>query len=485
MGIPFYFKNLVNSFGNNFLRPIKHIEECDTLYLDFNGMIHGCASEVIKKYPSLKYEEYYPFIFDAIIDAIISVINIVRPKKMLYIAIDGLCPRAKMQQQRKRRYMTVWRKQFDKDSNIKWDSNVITPGTDFMKYLDNKLEEFIIQNEKKLNFKIVLSKSSEKGEGEHKMFQVMENGEDSVIFGLDADLIMLSMISPNHENIRLLRETNKKGNISFNFLLIKNLRAEIMREHNIPINDYIMLCVILGNDFLPPLSYMSIRDHGIEKLIEVYKECGECIITDNTLNMQVFYNIFKRLAISEDNNMAKACSIYYSAHAKDDNIDLYPQYSKCPYIINPNIDIDWRDTYYKNIMRGDINTACELYIKGIEWVFTYYFKKNASFSWYYPYCYSPTINDLAKRANNAVSLGHDIENLDKISNLQLLLVLPPQSSHILKNNAQEYMTNLTLGCCHMYPQTFKISTFLKTFVWECSPILPEINIDKFVIQSML
>ena len=134
-------------------------------------------------------------------------------------------------------------------------------------------------------------------------------------------------------------------------------------------------------------------------------------------------------------------------------------------------------------MRGDINIACEWYIKGIEWVFSYYFKKNASFTWYYPYSYSPTINDLVKRSS-CINTYHSIENETNLANLQLLLVLPPQSSHILEENSRQFITNLQYGCCHMYPQTFKISTFLKTFVWECSPILPDINIKKFMIQSM-
>lgn len=479
MGIPFYFKNLVNSFGGNFLKPIKHIDECDSLYLDFNGMIHGCANIAIKKYPNLECQEYYPIIFDEIIDAIISIINIVRPKKLLYIAIDGLCPRAKMQQQRKRRYMTIWRKQFENNASVNWDSNVITPGTEFMKFLDSKLEEFVIQNETKMNFKIILSKSSERGEGEHKMFDVMKTDEDAVIFGLDADLIMLSMISPNHENIKLLRETTKKGNTTYNYLIIKNLRNEIIREYGIPIEDYIMLCVLLGNDFIPPLSYMTIRDSGIEKLIETYKKCNNRLVLNNEINLLAFIEIFKALSGTEDDNMTIACDSYYSTYANEGNIDLYPQYSKCPYRINPKIDANWRETYYKNILRGDLSKSCDLYFQGIEWVFNYYFEKNASFTWYYPYCYSPTIQDLVSKSNCYIK-NKNINSGESLEKLQLLLVLPPQSMHILNDTARSFMTDLTLGCCHMYPYTFKISTFLKTFVWECSPILPEIDINNFV-----
>ena len=485
MGIPFYFRKLILTFGNQIVKRIKLMEECDSLYLDFNSMIHQHAHEVITKNPQIEeIEEYYPLVANALIDGIINICNIVRPRKRLYIAIDGMCPRAKMQQQRKRRYMTIWRNRQDPAFKATaWDSNVITPGTDFMAFLDGALEDFITVNKTRLGFEIVLSKSSDPGEGEHKMFQVMEEGEDAVIYGLDADLIMLSMISPNHKNIRLLREQSAFGTsgtsnkTSFSFLDIYQLRTLLFQEYSVPICDYVMLCVLLGNDFLPPLSYLSMRGNGVEHLIEAYKQANATIIQENgDLDFKTLANIFTILAKNEDERMASACELYYTLKPQQKSIDCYPQYSKCKCIINPNIDPNWRDLYYKDIVKGDKNNACYEYVRGLEWVFRYYFTKDASTTWYYPYSYSPSIKDLQYQSLYVPELEPDMSGLDP--KLQLLLVLPPQSVNIMRPKSfQSFVTALGKGTTHLYPIDFNISTFLKTYLWECCPVLPNIDVE--------
>ena len=169
---------------------------------------------------------------------------------------------------------------------------------------------------------VVLSGHEVPGEGEHKIMEYIRLARAQpdynpnvrhCLYGLDADLIMLGLLS-HDPHFCLLREevkfgpTRKKGNTryvmpvystdytthskytsleSMNFYL---LHLSLMREyldlefHDIQpvlpfeyslervIDDFILLAVFVGNDFLPNLPDLHIHENGLERLFEVYKK---------------------------------------------------------------------------------------------------------------------------------------------------------------------------------------------------------------------
>ena len=121
--------------------------------------------------------------------------------------------------------------------------------------------------------------------------------------------------------------------------------------------------------------------------------------------------------------------------------------------------------------------ACNSYITGIYWTYAYYKKSDYDNTWYYPYAYPPTLRDIS---NYAIGNTQPImqKNLQELStNLQLMIVLPVESKHLLESKYQQMMEDSKYGISHLYPKEYKIHTYLKTHLWESAPILPIINIE--------
>ncbi|WVQ81281.1 5'-3' exoribonuclease 2 [Cryptococcus sp. DSM 104549] len=357
--------------------------EVDNLYLDMNGIVHPCTHPEGRPAPETE-EEMMVEIFRYTE----RVVNMTRPRKVLMMAIDGVAPRAKMNQQRSRRFRAAQEaaeKEEERKESIKlfeamghkvseetankksWDTNAITPGTPFMDLLSISLKYWV--SHKLTNdpgwkdLKVILSDSSVPGEGEHKImdwirrqrsYPSWDANTSHVIYGLDADLIMLSLAT--HEpHFRVLREDvfaqnskgpnacrncGKQGHFSANckgkkevkdpnvvevakpvdpkpfiFLDVACLREYLAIELNVPnvpfqfdlelaIDDWIFMIFFVGNDFLPHLPSLEIREGAIDKLLTIWRaelgRMGGYLTNHGKVNMGRAQVILEGLAKSED-----------------------------------------------------------------------------------------------------------------------------------------------------------------------------------------
>lgn len=182
--------------------PNPNGEEMDNLYLDMNGIVHPCSHPEDRPPPASEEE-----MMIAIFEYTDRVVNMVRPRKLLMIAVDGVAPRAKMNQQRSRRFRSA-QEAAEKDAaaaefhaNMKakgevdedgaqeekpkktWDSNSITPGTPFMDLLAQSLRYWVSY---KLStdpawerLKVIISDATVPGEGEHKIMNFVRSQRSS------------------------------------------------------------------------------------------------------------------------------------------------------------------------------------------------------------------------------------------------------------------------------------------------------------------
>jgi len=266
MGIPYYFYVIARTYDGILLKEWPKELHCSHFFLDFNGLIHPASQKYLKSLdPEKPPKDIEKGILTAIWNELQHTIQLVKPKETVQIYIDGVAPIAKMFQQRKRRYMSIFRKQQLNDFGL-WDSNAISPGTTFMTRLHASLRAHIRHS--KESYSYFLSTSDEVGEGEHKLFERMKRiynnpQEIKIIHGMDADLIMLSLLSHMH-NIYLLREdpkTNEPMYLSVNALrkgILKDLKHQYgwvfsdeaindvySDESKHIIETYVILCFIL------------------------------------------------------------------------------------------------------------------------------------------------------------------------------------------------------------------------------------------------
>ncbi|RHZ47069.1 hypothetical protein Glove_593g17 [Diversispora epigaea] len=316
MGVQGFFKYISEKYE-------KIIEDvlgncCDNLYLDANGIIHKSIYPQDKPTPTSED-------MDEIFNYIKKITLLVRPKKLLYIAIDGVAPRAKMNQQRSRRFKRTKRPDM-------FDSNYITPGTSFMTTLAKCLKDRIAENLRSdpewRNLKVILSDSSVPGEGEHKIMKYIRDQKTNgpydpntrhIIYGLDADLIIISL-GTHEPHFKVLRE-NVSGNNEvlsakpFILLNLEVLRKCLATDLNAgvdkfpwfdlknSINDWIFLCCFVGNDFLPHLPSLETREGAIDSLIFLWKLClpkmGGYITNNGKVDLKRLQDLVTRLSKME------------------------------------------------------------------------------------------------------------------------------------------------------------------------------------------
>ena len=100
MGVPKFYRWLSERYPkiNQLISDASILPEFDNLYLDLNGIIHGCTHPNDDDLSGSLTEKEMMLGMFAYIERLVS--TIIKPKKLLYLAVDGVAPRAKLNQQR-------------------------------------------------------------------------------------------------------------------------------------------------------------------------------------------------------------------------------------------------------------------------------------------------------------------------------------------------------------------------------------------------
>ena len=430
MGIPSYYSYIIKNHSA-ILKKLATNCKFHYLYIDSNSIIYDEIKN-INYNNSLQFEKA---LIESVCKKLLSYISLFNKPNNIIISFDGVAPLAKLNQQRSRRYKSQFTnsiiENFTADSQVKWNTAAITPGTNFMAKLDNKVKLFF----KKYNNVIVFG-SDTPGEGEHKICKHIRDNcnynDNILIYGLDADLIMLGLNHLNYcKNIFLYRETptyisnlNSDLDINSHYIFdINSLSNDIIfkltndtnfDKYKNKIYDYTFLSFMLGNDFMPHFPAINIRTHGIDILLDIYAKSitkEENIFDGKTINWKLFRKIVHELSINELNYIINdykerdSFSRKYlpnnTSEEKERKFLLLPTRMRQDELyINP-FEPYWENRYYKILFNIEINdekvkTICKNYLEGLEWNSKYYCSDCPDWRWSYNYNYPPLLIDLIK-----------------------------------------------------------------------------------------
>lgn len=560
MGIPSLFRTIIEKYSDVHYWDAEH--HPDHLYLDYNCLIHHCKAK-LKIAEGMALREVEEELIAEVIKYTSHIVTeVVKPRRLVHIAIDGSVPMGKLVRQRARRYKKVqddaYRRRTAAKLGVKqgteFDSNKITPGTPFMFKLASRLKNFAmigafskhIKNPDK-QFKIFISDANITGEGEQKIMSFMRNGNAKpngeppsvVVYGLDADLIILSMLADRH--IRLLREPQNttaemaSHDTEFIYLDIDRFTDCMIKEYGLShydrtriIKDFAFATFFGGNDFVEPFVHTKMRDKGFDKIMTAYtaalqKHGVHLMGNDGFPNKVVLQDVLLRLADIEDSAMKHLCTRWRGsgiANAKPRGkatpeerlayeMQLY-EHSFYTEKANPfheyyadqynAIDFkedhtSWKESYNRYYFAGaehtDRNVICEDYLRCLAWTWKYYTDDTCpSWLWVYRHRNAPLCSEFAQYIASLGSIddvweSSTVEDEPLAPVEQLIAVLPPQNAGLLPFAYQIVMKDRDLDLQHVFPQRVKLDVIKGLKNIYSDPILPDIDVDLIRKMTMV
>lgn len=450
MGVPRLFPWI----RENFRKSVKQFIEgtvnmsVDYTYIDGNAFIHPEAQVYFNygehkciedPFEDLSYEARETMTFDGFFRKIVQLCNITKPKKVLYIAMDGPAPLAKMNQQRQRRIGGVRETMIKNGGKYKastFSPSYITPGTKFMKnlelYMNYAIRKELKDNIEWKDLKVIFSPPTVPGEGEHKIMDYMralpepEKKLRHCFAGPDADLIMLTLCSDIQKMFLLRPDTNAFKPANFFAVNIGEVRvnlASAMQQNKAiaararttrdVVNDFIVAGFFVGNDFVPRIRMFYHLEDALNFMIDKYATISKGgfenqLTVNGKFNIKGFTKFVELFAEYEEEKLASQAGII----PKDGN-DLFINHTLnncCSQAVSENNRVVWNINYPKyrlayyakmglpvddeELLDEQIMCMCHDYVKSLIWICDYYIHGLPCWTWAYKWHYAPLMKDL-------------------------------------------------------------------------------------------
>lgn len=509
MGIPSYYKRLSDSIKGLVVPHRSQSDfKCGTLLFDFNCMIYQVIRDPAQRpFPGYtvpsEAEAWENEICQAIVEYTVNIWKELGKPKQVFIGIDGVVPMAKIRQQRLRRFKSVWTAEQEKERGIqdtsqaRWDTNAITPGTAFMERLSARLSKMCQTHG------WILSDASEPGEGEQKCMEFWrsyvkkDSKENLVIYGLDADLILLCLLTRALQGSEMpvwcFRESAEWESANAPFMRLNiNKLGEVVKGHNNLSQlqwtmDYIAAMSFLGNDFVPHGISLKIREGGHDRMLEqlrsLHKNGGTLTLQNDgiwTYNLESVRFFVNRWALEEEQKTIEFIK-GKKRRINHENWDMQP----CEWAVEEKIlgngfgglHDNWRDVQRIHWFGDDVewSSICLEYTKGLQWILDYYTaQRPVSKTWIYPWSLPPVWSELMKYLESLSSFtAPELNGVEILPKQQLAMVLPLESWWLVRDRE---LAKLPQKYPHFWPSRYGFFSAGKIFMWECEAELPLLHV---------
>jgi len=489
MGIPRFVAQWVRRQAGALTRALPTTRA--SLSIDMNGILHACAQQVyaygqgedperaayVARTPAEVLEREY---FITVTIKLREVLIQVAPTELLVLAVDGVAPAAKIKQQRQRRFLAASTRR----SGASFDSNCITTGTEFMQRLDAYLSTWLQRNAFSLPPTVLYSGHTVPGEGEHKIMdfyrtrpEFRDHGKNHFLYGLDADLIVLSALAPV-DRVYLIREDNPE------IVDIHTLKGVLARQGVTPQDFAVMMC-LAGNDFLPGVLAFYDLSTSINTMIQVYTRLrpGALASPTGAVAWPVVARFLSELASNElaylKDLMASQASARDPKHqaivlplllkaqeggalSLDGVASMWYEHALLPPPLPEGVVDVWHPEDWV-VTPDRFNGMLRSYLEGIGWVMKYYCVGHLTVNQGYMYTefYAPLLRDLATMADLVAKQSAALEGALRASSpstmpFQLLSVLPSKSATLLPEPLRPYALSPSSPIADLYPASFRV-----------------------------
>eukprot|EP00803_Ostreobium_quekettii_P006783 evm.model.scf_48.2 EVM.evm.TU.scf_48.2 scf_48:2960-10526(-) len=375
----------------------------------------------------------------AILAYVDFLVDLLKPRKKVFLALDGVVPLALFHSERCRRFSAA------KQRVEHFDTNSITPGTDFMHSLDQHITFFLRRKmSEDPNWQtpiVVFSGSRVAGDAKFKMLECIREQQALPHAGLashcaysTAPEMALVALSTHEPHFCIVSPKDGVGGQTamhtapqpddFCIWHIGILRDYLELEYSgLPtsfhvevdrvMDDFVFLCLLFGNSVLPGVPTLDVLEGGLEQLMAVYKDTllktQKQIIDGGEVQSGHLEELLHEMGRLDKKRIENRYTATLLAKAQPDplmssrSVPLsdallkrliawpYGQWYTC-----------WKDMYYYDKLkfeRGNMEErldAVHAYVEGLHWLWDYYTKGIRSWTWSYRFDYAPVLTDIAQ-----------------------------------------------------------------------------------------